>query len=124
MIQKTLWSPDTCECQIEYQWDDAVAQEDRVHTVSRVLKACPIHDHHADIDAHYEDVLKENQSKNKAIGLLVKTLPKLDGGENEIQWSFDKDRNVILSHPLLTQADIDIMNTVDKTEISKEINFI
>lgn len=121
MIQKTLWSPDTCGCQIEYQWDDSVPQDQRVHSVGTIVKACPVHQHHTNKEAHYQDVLDENQSKNKAIGLLLKTFKKLDGGQDEIKWRFEADRSIVLSHPLLTQADKETMNTLPKPDIIKKV---
>jgi hypothetical protein len=121
-IQKTLWSPDTCECQIEYQWDDSVPQDQRVHTISKIVKSCQIHSHHgSDKESHYADVLSENQSKNKAIGLLIKTLPNLDGKDKEIKWRFDNNRNVILSHDSLTKDDIKTLNDIDKSDIEKSV---
>lgn len=121
MLQKTLWSPDTCGCQIEYEWDDSVSQEDRTHSVSNIVKACSIHNHHAEKENHYADVLNENTSKNKAISLLVASIPKLDGGEKEVKWSFDKNRNIVLSHPLLTDKDKSDLNLIDKSSISKQV---
>ena len=120
-IQKTLWRPDTCDCKIEYQWDDTVPPDQRTHTVSSIVKACPIHSHHTDIATHYDDVLGENQSKNKAIGLLIKTFEKLDGGQNEIKWRFEADRSIVLSHPLLTQVDKDMVNALPKLDIIKKV---
>ena len=123
MIQKTLWSPDTCGCSLEYSWDDSVPQELRTHSISKVIKACPIHSHHPDKESHYADVLSENQSKNKAVGLLVKTIAKLDGGQDEVKWRFDDKRDLILSHPLLNQKDKDDMNALDKSTIGKKVSF-
>ena len=120
-IQHTTWSPDTCKCEIEYEWDDTVSQELRTHNVSKVIKACAIHAAQPSKESHYVEVLDENQSKNKAIGLLVKTIAKLDGGENEVKWRFDENRDVILSHPLLTQKDKDDMNALDKSDIKKQV---
>ena len=128
-IQRTLWSRDTCDptgenkfsCQIEYEWDDTVPQDQRTHTVSQIIKTCPIHQHHIDKVAHYQDVLDENQSKNKAIGLLIKTFVKLDGGQDEIKWRFEEDRTIVLSHPLLTQKDKDDANALDKSDIKKSV---
>ncbi|MEK7180615.1 MAG: hypothetical protein AAB706_04015 [Patescibacteria group bacterium] len=120
-IQKTLWSPDTCGCQIEYQWDDAVPQDQRTHTISSIVKSCPIHTHHIDKSAHFGDVLSENQSKNKAIGLLIKIFKKLDGGDSEIKWRFEIDRSIVLSHPLLTQVDKDTVNALPKPDIIKKV---
>lgn len=118
-LQKTLWRPDTCGCEIEYSWDDTVAQEDRVHDLHSIKK-CPIHQGDFDATA-YGKVKDENQSKNFAIGLMVKTIAKLDGGQNEIKWRFDENRNVILSHSLLTQKDKDDFNALPKNDIKKQV---
>lgn len=123
MIQKTIWSPDTCDCQIEYQWDDAVSEEKRTHTASRIIRACAIHQVHTDKDEHFDDVLQENQSKNQAIAVLFKTIGKIDGGEKDVRWRFDADRNVIISHPLLTADDKNVLNSLDKSAIAKEVIF-
>lgn len=123
MIQRNTWKPDTCDCHIEYEWDDTLSENDRVHTVSKIIKACSLHDHHVNKENHYNDVLAENTSKNKAIGLLTKSIPKLDGGQNEVKWRFDIDRNVVLSHPLLNKQDKDKMNAMDKSDISKLVIF-
>ena len=156
MIQKTLWSPDTCDptgenkfsCQIEYQWYDTVPQDQRTHTVSEIIKVCPIHAHHLTKEAHYQDVLDENRSKNKAIGLLVKKIPKLeaylaqeeqeeivlrtmdDGSvfsykrkkpNEQVKWRFEADRSIVLSHSLLTQVDKETMNALPKLDIIKKV---
>jgi hypothetical protein len=70
MVQKvTRWSPDTCDCVIEYSWDDAVPQEQRVHTVSRIVQKCSTHAKLGLSDAHhFAHVLAENQRKNQASG--------------------------------------------------------
>ena len=120
-IQRTLWSPDTCECQIEYSWDDTVPQDQRTHTISKIVRACSIHSHHTLKENHFNDVLDENQSKNKAVGLLVKTFKKLDGGDSEIKWRFEIDRSIVLSHPLLTQVDKDTVNALPKPDIIKKV---
>lgn len=120
-IQKTLWSPDTCACQIEFEWDDSVPQELRTHTVATIVKACSIHTSQPNKESHYQEVLDENQSKNKAIGLLVKSIAKLDGGDADINWRFDNNREIILSHSLLTQADKDLFNVLPKSDIKKKV---
>lgn len=30
-FRTTRWEPDTCDCVVEYDWDDAVSQDTRVH---------------------------------------------------------------------------------------------
>lgn len=120
-LQKTLWRPDTCGCEIEYQWDDSVPLDQRVHSVSKINKACPVHAHHGNKEAHYADILDENTSKNKAVGLLVKTFKKLDGGENEVTWRFNEDRSIVLSHPSLTAEEKVSANALPKTGIVKQV---
>lgn len=128
-LHKNVWSPDTCGCQIVYEWDDSVPEDERISTAIESCMShdgkeiftikCPIHNHHTNKDEHYADVLSENNSKNIAIGLLIKTIGKLDGGAGDVKWRFDDNRNVILSHPMLTQNDKDDMNALDKKGIYK-----
>lgn len=121
-IQTTRWRPDTCKCIMEYQWDDTVPQDQRTHSVSKIVEACPIHTGQPDKETHYNIVKDENQSKNKAVGLLVKTFAKLDGGAEEIKWRFDENRNIILSHPALNAADKAIFTALNKSEIKKQVS--
>jgi hypothetical protein len=67
MIKYTLWSPDTCGCQIEYSWDDSIDVKDRVHTCVSIRKKCEKHTHLNDKHEHFKQVLKENQDKNKGV---------------------------------------------------------
>jgi len=89
LIHKNIWSPDTCECQIEFEFDDELPPESREHKASKVIKKCPAHsttdiiDHHD----HYDTVLKENKRKNILLGKMVEAHPELakigpDGSKN------------------------------------------
>lgn len=119
-IQKTKWKPDTCGCEIVYEWDDTVPQEERTHTLFSVSK-CP--HHQGDINATaYQKVLDENQSKNQAVGLIINNIEKIKGKEDEITWRFDDDRNLILSHPDLDMDDKELINNIDKSEIVKNVS--
>ena len=106
MIHKNIWKPDTCKCQIEYQWDDLVDVKDRVHTVSKIIYACPVHQGNTKEEC-YDTVLDENQRKNILHGEILKiptvvqekiqddgnTIKELKAGL-KYDWSFDKDRNL------------------------------
>src|SRR5919109_3126343 len=35
-IQTTKWHPDTCGCEIDYQWDDTTPEATRQHTIVAV----------------------------------------------------------------------------------------
>jgi len=102
-IQITRWSPDTCGCVLEYEWDDAVAPDSRVHSHNRTVNKCQ---HHADIgdSAAYDAVVDENSRKNISLGILAKTLPRVKGPQNEdldptaiYLWTFLDDRTLRVS---------------------------
>ena len=76
-IQKTRWYPDTCSCVIEYEWDDTEPQETRQHTLKNIER-CQAHNLVNSGEA-YGNVIDENQSKNKAIGFLIESVPQLNG---------------------------------------------
>lgn len=71
-MKANQWSPDTCGCILEYEWDDSLPAASRVHTIKSVIKACAVHDSFAgNQSGHYQSVLRENQSKNKVYGQLI-----------------------------------------------------
>ena len=76
MIKKTLWRPDTCECVLEYQWDDQDPIEARAHVASRIIVSCPIHQG-LPLTEHLDAVTKDNVRKNKTEQILVELLPAL-----------------------------------------------
>lgn len=64
-FKTTRWSPDTCGCIVEYDWDDAVSQEQRSHLFRGTVNACLVHAALAG-EAHYNTVAVENRTKNRA----------------------------------------------------------
>lgn len=66
MIQITRWSPDTCKCILEYQWDDQIPEEEREHTVYNVVSTCPEHAGSTPVEV-FENVLELNQAFNEAL---------------------------------------------------------
>ena len=65
-IKTTRWAPDTCNCEIEYNWDDEVPESERVLTLSNVIKKCPNHSSLSDSNV-YASVRDENPRKNIAL---------------------------------------------------------
>ena len=122
-IQRTIWSPDTCGCRIEYSWDDSIPQEERVHSVSKIIKACQHHESHPNKEIHYEDVMAENQSKNKAIGKLIENYPELKDKASEIMWRMSQDRSVIIILPDEIKNDKDLINNEFKDKYVKKVIF-
>ena len=120
----TTWSPDTCKCEIEYEWDDAVSQDLRIHSAHKINKACPFHQF-ADKVQHYNAVHEENTRKNDVFSEVLEKIPSLyqiltsqeknilqlmariKGDEIaildkvlrqgvKVDWSFDAQRNLIV----------------------------
>lgn len=82
-IRTTKWRPDTCECELEYQWDDSLAEAQRTHTCSRIINAGPEHSGLiGNLALFLSTITEESQRKNKAVALAVAR------GESNPQWSF------------------------------------
>ena len=77
MIQITQWSPDTCKCSIEYEWDNTISQDIRVHTLKNIINSCPEHALLSNDIARYKAVVNENQTKNKLYGKILIDFPLL-----------------------------------------------
>lgn len=110
MIKTTRWQPDTCDCDIEYQWDTDVPQDARIHTVSKINRACKAHEKLATKEDHFEKVLDENKRKNIIRKEILDKVPEIGvevtgpNGEKfrefkpgvEFTYSFDEDRNLVV----------------------------
>ena len=72
------WSPDTCDCIIEYTWDDdGSPPENRIHIPSNIVTKCPAHQTVATTEEVYDTVLnKENRRKNLAFQLALDNTPE------------------------------------------------
>ena len=85
VIHTTRWAPDTCGCELEYEWDTDTPEDARVHTFKKVVKACEAHTPVVPkgaraIDASkevYNAVLEENQRKNQALTKALEARPEL-----------------------------------------------
>lgn len=100
-IQTTQFSPDTCSCVVEYEWDDAVPVELRTHRVSRIVSRDARHAALVVADAHYAQILGENQRKNRAIGHAVEAFPALLNADGDFRgtWSFTLGHVLLLTLP-------------------------
>jgi len=91
MKKITTWSPDTCDCVINYEWDDTTPEDTRTHTVSSVVKKCSFHEG-LNLSANYDAILEENTRKNLAIKKVKEIHPTAD-----VKFSLDSNRDVTLS---------------------------
>ena len=119
----TTWSPDTCGCELHYEWDDTLPEGQRVHTPVeefidssgnvRRSKKCEHHKLLATKEDHHTKILTENQGKNKVLASLMEAEPTLvetftdkDGSVqkrfkpgSEPAWEFDATRKLVVTIP-------------------------
>jgi hypothetical protein len=88
----TTWSPDTCGCRIEYQWDDEIDATSRTHTFTQTFKTCPAHLSLRGVDL-YDALVDENTRKN--ITLTVAQGVKVDIVVEDYSFSFDAGRELL-----------------------------
>ena len=91
MLRVTRWSPDTCDCVLEYEWDDAEPENTRVHKFKAMVVKCPAHLNLPPKD-QYNQVVLENTRKNKVFAKAKKIKPELT--PDDYKWSFDTNRKL------------------------------
>lgn len=120
-IRTTRWEPDTHSVVIDYEWDDALPDDQRVHTPVRAWtkmppgNAVPLLPHRNPVALH-DQVLTENRRKNEAIAHVLDALPEAmtkdeldsDGDptgrrvvkdKHAPEWTMGKDGRVTISIP-------------------------
>lgn len=85
----TRWSPDTCACVVDIQWDDSVAQELRSHGAAAIVNQCTAHSGMA-LGAHYAKLMDENPRKNLVIDAMLTQVNGLT--HQDMSWSYDASR--------------------------------
>lgn len=116
-IRTTRWEPDTHAVVIDYEWDDAVPAEERVHTAVRAwTKGKGGNRPHPDPVALHDQVLTENRRKNEALAHVADNLPEAltkeeldsDGDptgrrickdKHQPEWRMNKDGTVAITVP-------------------------
>jgi hypothetical protein len=95
MIRTTQWKPDTCGCILEYDWDDSLPDNDRICTLSKVISQCPEHSRISTGLDIYNQVLRENRAKNRALALAQSINNEIS--LDDYLWSFKTDRRLSVS---------------------------
>lgn len=98
-LKTTRWTPDTCGCVLEFNWDDAIPEALRIHTFARSLRVCAAHEAVRDRDTHFAAISAENRTKNAAINTLASNHPAAVAAAS---WSWDENRRLVLVAPALT----------------------
>lgn len=115
MKQVTRWSPDTCGCVLEYEWDDSVSDTDRTHTVTTVVTRCAEHSEmKLQLSDHFDQVMAENTGKNKAFEVVKSKVASLDIAD--FKYSFDKDRKLVVDVDHLA------VSAAEKLTLTAELN--
>lgn len=73
-IHTTSWSPDTCNCIIEYTWDADTPEDGRIHTASKSVRKCSAHSSIADLTQHFNTLMDENPRKNLTLQTALENL--------------------------------------------------
>jgi hypothetical protein len=102
MKRITKFSPDTCSCIIYYEWDDALPEDLRTHTVVASGPdgggyVCPEHASLGTPQVAHGLTITENQTKNQACSEVVKQDPAIN--IEEIGFSYDTTRILTLKLP-------------------------
>lgn len=86
MLKTTRWSPDTCDCVLEYEWDDSLPENQRTHSFKGTVRLC---EHHKSLaaDKACSAAVSENTRKNIAFGETQKIRPDLT--IEDYTWSFE-----------------------------------
>lgn len=114
MKKITRWSPDTCGCVIDYEWDTDVPAEERVHTTVHTVQC----EHHKGV-SHKEChafVLAENQKKNKVVNLIAAAT----GVEaHTVSFKFDSKRKlkIVLEKTLAKQELTKALSDAGHTDV-------
>lgn len=103
MLKTTRWSPDTCGCVFEYEWDTEESEQTRTHVIKKAVETCAAHASQPTLDLKFNQSLNENRMKNTALRLIAEALPEfgtIDGEGNVIPdlkklgFEFDEERNL------------------------------
>lgn len=73
-IRTTRWRPDTCDCIIDYTWDDTLPQDQIVHNVDNITRKCAAHQHLNNNNV-FLAVNNENPRRMKALKEILDRAP-------------------------------------------------
>lgn len=105
-IHNNKWWPDTCDCCIEFSFDDELA--DPVVTPEIAHHKCAAHAGETTPLGVWNVIKEENQRKNITLGQAKAIKTTLtDQDLMKVTWSWDANRNITLYlHGILTTAQV------------------
>ena len=75
VLNTTRWSPDTCECSVEYDWDSETTEANRVHTLKRFVNVCAAHASLPNDTARWNTLFNENPRKSRSLESVLANAP-------------------------------------------------
>jgi hypothetical protein len=130
-IKITRWYPDTCECIIEYKWDDSIEENSRIHSYNNTIKYCAFHEKYGGKKEHFDVVKLENETKNTMlfnVSSLDKRLQKIDANgqvsveTDKLKWHFGPSREIVIDivdkDISIPQEQIDLVTNEYQTLVS------
>lgn len=129
MKRTTEWRPDTCNCIVEYCWNDSTSEEEREHTEKTVTSVCEFHSSLKTNDEIISAIETENIAKNVILQKIAEENPEyatttIDDNGNEtitpdlkkIESEYDDKRELHIS---LSDADAqkvaEIQSSIEET---------
>jgi len=115
MKHKTRWQPDTCQCDLTYEWDDEVNPP--VFELVEIHRRCPFHSLITLADG-LGIVGNHNRNKNRIIGKIVETQSDLI---DKIQWNYDDNNvlNIVINYPLTVLQENVVRNWVSNNIVGQ-----
>jgi len=75
VINTTRFSPDTCDCVIDYDWDSTTNETNRTHILNQFVNLCPAHAALATNNDKWNTIFEENRRKNNALQHILDNSP-------------------------------------------------
>jgi hypothetical protein len=108
---RNKWSPDTCGCVVEFEFDDALPEDKRTHALHTVHQKCKAHESLPD-EKVWAVLHVENIRKNHAVGAAIDHLTSLGVSVESVEIGFtftdktvDDARTMELVLPLMDASD-------------------
>lgn len=117
MKHKTRWQPDTCKCDITYEWDDEV--EPIQHILVDIHNRCLFHSL-VTLAGGLELIGKHNRNKNRIIAKILEQRSEII---EQIDWSYTDEGvlNITINYPLTVLQENAVRNWVNNN-IDGEVN--
>ena len=136
MKNVTRWSPDTCGCVLDFEWDTDDDPASRTHTIKNIIKKCPVHQS-LSVGDTWDAVQDENKRKNRVLKAIFdnvssaveevveggQTVKKLKGNR-EYKWSFDPDRTLAIDLVNFTLAEKTSIQGIATTQFAGKVRII